>query len=191
MKFFALPMAASALALAACSSEPADDTIIVDETAAVDTMDTAETAPTIVGVAQEDANFSTLVTAINAADLGGTLGGDGPYTVFAPTNSAFEKLPAGTLDTLTMAENREQLSNILTYHVVSGNTMAAALTQAITDGNGSTELTTLSGETLTATLDGENVILTDATGGTATVTMTDVNAANGTIHAIDTVLMPS
>ena len=90
-----------------------------------------------------------------------------------------------------MPENREQLRNILTYHVVSGDMMAAALTQAITDGNGSAELTTLSGETLTATLDGEEVILTDATGGTATVTMTDVDASNGTIHAIDTVLMPS
>ncbi|NTZ42615.1 fasciclin domain-containing protein [Altererythrobacter sp. SALINAS58] len=186
-----MPLVASVLALAACSSEPADDTLVVDDTAAVDTMATADTAPNIVGVAQSDANFSTLVTAINAADLGGTLSGDGPYTVFAPTNAAFEKLPAGTLDTLTMPENREQLSNILTYHVVSGDMMAAALTQAITDGNGSAELTTLSGETLTATLDGENVILTDATGGTATVTMTDVDASNGTIHAIDTVLMPS
>ncbi|WP_206675087.1 fasciclin domain-containing protein [Alteripontixanthobacter muriae] len=191
MKLIAMPLVASVLALAACSSEPADDTLVVDDTAAVDTMATADTAPNIVGVAQSDANFSTLVTAINAADLGGTLSGDGPYTVFAPTNAAFEKLPAGTLDTLTMPENREQLSNILTYHVVSGDMMAAALTQAITDGNGSAELTTLSGETLTATLDGENVILTDATGGTATVTMTDVDASNGTIHAIDTVLMPS
>lgn len=191
MKLIAMPLVASALALAACSSEPAEDTLVVDDTAAVDTMETAETAPDIVGVAQNDANFSTLVTAINAADLGGTLSGDGPYTVFAPTNAAFEKLPAGTLDTLTMPENREQLSNILTYHVVSGDMMAAALTQAITDGNGSAELTTLSGETLTATLDGEEVILTDATGGTATVTMTDVDASNGTIHAIDTVLMPS
>lgn len=191
MKLIAMPLVASALALAACSSEPAEDTLVVDDTAAVDTMETADTAPDIIGVAQTDANFSTLVTAINAADLGGTLSGDGPYTVFAPTNAAFEKLPAGTLDTLTMPENREQLRNILTYHVVSGDMMAAALTQAITDGNGSAELTTLSGETLTATLDGEEVILTDATGGTATVTMTDVDAANGTIHAIDTVLMPS
>ncbi len=191
MKLLALPLAASALALAACSSEPADDTIIVDDTAAVDTMETAGTAPDIVGVAQSDANFSTLVTAIDAADFGGTLSGAGPYTVFAPTNSAFEKLPAGTLDNLTAPENREQLSGILTYHVVSGNMLADALTQAITDGGGSAELTTLNGETLTATLDGEKVILTDATGGTATVTMTDVNAANGTIHAIDTVLMPS
>ena len=191
MKLIAMPLVASALALAACSSEPAEDTLVVDDTAAVDTMETADTAPDIIGVAQSDANFSTLVTAINAADLGGTLSGDGPYTVFAPTNAAFEKLPAGTLDTLTMPENREQLRNILTYHVVSGDMMAAALTQAITDGNGSAELTTLSGETLTATLDGEEVILTDATGGTATVTMTDVDAANGTIHAIDTVLMPS
>lgn len=191
MKLIAMPLVASALALAACSSEPAEDTLVVDDTAAVDTMETADTAPDIIGVAQSDANFSTLVTAINAADLGGTLSGDGPYTVFAPTNAAFEKLPAGTLDTLTMPENREQLRNILTYHVVSGDMMAAALTQAITDGNGSAELTTLSGETLTATLDGEEVILTDATGGTATVTMTDVDASNGTIHAIDTVLMPS
>lgn len=191
MKLIVMPLVASALALAACSSEPAEDTLVVDDTAAVDTMETADTAPDIIGVAQSDANFSTLVTAINAADLGGTLSGDGPYTVFAPTNAAFEKLPAGTLDTLTMPENREQLRNILTYHVVSGDMMAAALTQAITDGNGSAELTTLSGETLTATLDGEEVILTDATGGTATVTMTDVDASNGTIHAIDTVLMPS
>ena len=191
MKLIAMPLVASALALAACSSEPAEDTLVVDDTAAVDTMETADTAPDIIGVAQSDANFSTLVTAINAADLAGTLSGDGPYTVFAPTNAAFEKLPAGTLDTLTMPENREQLRNILTYHVVSGDMMAAALTQAITDGNGSAELTTLSGETLTATLDGEEVILTDATGGTATVTMTDVDASNGTIHAIDTVLMPS
>ena len=180
--------AASALALAACGS-PAEEEMPVDETMADETS-VAEEPGTIVDVAQGNPDFSTLVTAVTAAELGGTLGGEGPYTVFAPTNAAFDKLPDGTLETLTAPEGKEQLTSILTYHVVSGATDAATLTNAIETNDGSYEITTVNGGTLTATLEGGNVILTDAAGGKATVASTDVMASNGIIHGIDTVLMP-
>ena len=189
MKRFSLILAAtSALALAACA-ETADDTVVVEDDVVV--ADPAETG-TLVDVASGNADFSTLVTAVTAADLGATLSGEGPFTVFAPTNDAFGKLPDGTLDELTMPENKEQLSGILTYHVVEGNVDAATLTQAITDaGADGYTITTVGGGTLTATLVDGSVVLTDAAGGTSTVTATDVAASNGTIHVIDTVLMPA
>ncbi len=188
MKRFSLVLAAtSALALAACA-ETADDTVVDDDVVVADTTETG----TLVDVASGNADFSTLVTAVTAADLGGTLSGDGPFTVFAPTNDAFGKLPDGTLDELTMAENKEQLSGILTYHVVEGNVDAATLTQAITDaGDDGYTITTVGGGTLNAKLVDGAVVLTDAAGGTSTVTATDVAASNGTIHVIDTVLMPA
>ena len=190
-KLHILTASAAALALVACA-EPAEDTTMEDDTMMADEMANAEAdmPGTIVVVAQGNPDFSTLVTAVTAADLGETLSGGGPFTVFAPTNAAFDALPAGTLETLT-TEDTEQLGSILTYHVVSGEVMAADLTAAIESaGEGGYTIETVNGGTLTATVDGGNVILTDAQGNTATVTATDVDASNGVIHVIDTVLMP-
>ncbi|MBL4718916.1 MAG: fasciclin domain-containing protein [Erythrobacter sp.] len=181
---------AASLAIAACAEEPAE-TAAYEDTATADQMANAEAeAGTVVEVAQDDETFSTLVSAVTAAGLGETLSGDGPFTVFAPTNDAFAKIPEATLTELT-TNDTETLGNILTYHVVEGNVDAATLTQAITDaGDAGYTITTVNGGTLTATVVDGNVVLTDAAGGTATVTATDVAASNGVIHVIDTVLMP-
>jgi len=186
---------AASLAIVACAEEPADTTAM-DEAALADQTvnDDAMMGETrnIVEVAQSNPDFSTLVSAVTTANLGDTLSGEGPYTVFAPTNAAFEKIPQATRDELMSEAGREDLTNILTYHVVEGETSAAALTAAIeAAGADGYELTTVNGATLTATMDGGNVILTDAAGNTATVTATDVDASNGVVHAIDTVLMPA
>ena len=189
--FHFLTASAAALALAACG-EPAEDTAMEEDTMMADEMANAEatTPGTIVEVAQGNPDFSTLVSAVTAADLGETLSGEGPYTVFAPTNAAFDALPEGTVETLT-TDDTEQLGNILTYHVVPSEVMAADLTSAIESaGEGGYTIETVNGGTLTAMLDGGNVVLTDAQGNTATVTSTDVDASNGVIHVIDTVLMP-
>ena len=182
---------AASLAIAACAEEPVEDTATADTALADQEANDTATTGTIVDVAGGNADFSTLVQAVTAAELGETLSGEGPYTVFAPTNAAFDKLPDGTLETLTSAEGKEDLTNILTYHVVEGRTDAATLTAAI-EGAGEEGYTinTVGGGTLTARLVDGNVVLTDAAGGTSTVTQTDVDASNGLIHAIDTVLMP-
>ncbi len=119
-----------------------------------------------------------------------TLSGKGPFTVFAPTNAAFEKLTAGTVETLVKPENKKKLTGILTYHVVAGKMTSADLAQAIKSGNGSASLKTVNGEKLTAKMAGDSIELTDAKGGTATVTIADVMQSNGVIHVIDTVEMP-
>lgn len=186
-----LTASAAALALAACG-EPAEDTTMDDDTMMADEMANAEaTMPgTIVEVAQGNPDFSTLVSAVTAAELNETLSGDGPYTVFAPTNAAFDALPAGTVESLT-TEDTDQLGNILTYHVVSGEVMAADLVAAIESaGADGYMIETVNGGTLTAMMEGGNVMLRDAQGNTATVSATDVDASNGVIHVIDTVLMP-
>ncbi|WP_224483685.1 fasciclin domain-containing protein [Robertkochia aurantiaca] len=146
--------------------------------------------PTIVGVAAGNDNFSTLVTAVKAAGLVETLNSEGPFTVFAPTNDAFNKLPAGTLDDLVKPENKDKLTSILTYHVVSGEFMASDVLDAINSNNGKFTITTVQGDQLTASIENGNVILTDANGNSSTVIMTDVDASNGVIHAIDQVVMP-
>lgn len=187
MKKISLMLAtAAAISLAACAEEAVDTT--ADESAIADTM-TAEVG-TIVDVASNNPDFATLVAAVTAADLGATLSGAGPFTVFAPTEAAFAKLPEGAVADLVKPENKETLSGILTYHVVAGNVSAEALTKMIADNGGTAELTTVNGATLTASIDGGNVVLTDAAGGTATVTAADVPASNGVIHVIDTVVMP-
>ena len=135
-------------------------------------------------------DHTTLVAAVKAAGLVETLSGPGPFTVFAPTNKAFDKLPKGTVETLVKPESKETLTKILTYHVVSGKMSAADLMKAIADGGGKATLTTVQGGTLTATQKGKKIELTDAKGGTSTVTIADVNQSNGVIHVIDTVLMP-
>ena len=181
---------AASLAIAACS-DPVEETAPAEDTAMADQManDTAA-AGTIVEVAQGNPDFSTLVSAVTAANLGETLSGDGPYTVFAPTNDAFGKIPEATLTELT-TNDTETVGSILTYHVVQGNVDAATLTKAIEDaGEAGYTITTVNGGTLTAKVVDGNVVLTDAAGGTSTVTATDVAASNGVIHVIDTVLMP-
>lgn len=134
---------------------------------------------------------TTLVAAVRAAGLVETLKGTGPFTVFAPTNAAFEKLPAGTVETLVRPESREMLRGILTYHVVSGALNSRAIAQQIRAGNGSARLTTVAGGTLTATMDGRTLVLTDEKGGRSRVEIADVYQSNGIIHSIDTVLMPN
>ncbi len=165
------------------SEEAADTTMTAAITETVAT-------PTIVGVASSNENFSTLVAAVTAAGLAETLGGEGPFTVFAPTNDAFAKLPAGTVDDLLKPENKEKLSSILTYHVVSGKFDAATVIEAINTNNGKYTVTTVQGGSLDLSLKDGNVMLTDANGGTATVVIPDVAASNGVIHAVDTVVMP-
>ncbi|MDQ6623946.1 MAG: fasciclin domain-containing protein [Verrucomicrobiota bacterium] len=144
----------------------------------------------IVENASKSKDHTTLVAAVKAAGLVQTLEGKGPFTVFAPTNEAFEKLPAGTVDTLLKPENKKKLTGILTYHVVAGKMTAADLGKAIKAGNGSASLKTVNGEKLTAKMDGDDIVLTDAKGGTAKVTIANVMQSNGVIHVIDTVLMP-
>ena len=144
----------------------------------------------VVDIAISSKDHTTLVAAVKAADLVGTLKGAGPFTVFAPTNAAFDKLPKGTVDGLLKPESKKALSGILTYHVVAGNLDAAAVVAAIKKGNGKAEVTTVNGAKLTASLKGDKVILTDAKGGISTVTATDLKGSNGVIHVIDTVLMP-
>ncbi|WP_339921008.1 fasciclin domain-containing protein [uncultured Flavobacterium sp.] len=166
------------------STEMADSTVVaMDTTAVVET-------PNIVGVAAGNADFSTLVTAVTAAGLVETLSGDGPFTVFAPNNAAFAKLPAGTVDSLLKPENLDKLKAVLTYHVVSGKFDAATVIDAINKNNGKYSVTTVQGGTIVLSLKDGKVMLTDANGGTATVILADVAASNGVIHAIDTVVMP-
>ncbi len=144
----------------------------------------------IVENASKSKDHTTLVAAVKAAGLVETLSGKGPFTVFAPTNAAFEKLPAGTVDTLVKPENKKKLTGILTYHVVAGKMTAATLVEEIKAGKGTASLKTVNGEKLTAKMSGESVELTDSKGGTSTVTIADVMQSNGVIHVIDSVLMP-
>lgn len=146
--------------------------------------------PTIVGVAVANENFTTLVAAVKAAGLVETLNGKGPFTVFAPLNSAFEKLPEGTVAGLLKPGNKKSLAELLTYHVVAGEFKAADVLKAIKDNKGSFKITTVQGGTLTATLNDGGVVLSDEKGNTSKVVLTDVAASNGVIHAIDSVVMP-
>jgi len=145
----------------------------------------------IVDNAVNSKDHTTLVAAVKAAGLVETLKGAGPFTVFAPTNAAFDKLPAGTVDNLVKPASKAQLTKILTYHVVLGKHSAAEIMEAIEEGDGKATFKTVEGSTLTATQSGSNVVITDEKGGKSTVTIADVNQSNGVIHVIDTVLMPS
>ncbi|MFC4213266.1 fasciclin domain-containing protein [Pedobacter lithocola] len=144
----------------------------------------------IVDNAVNSKDHTTLVAAVKAAGLVETLKSAGPFTVFAPTNEAFAKLPAGTVETLVKPENKATLTKILTYHVVAGKMDSKAIAKAIKAGGGKAELTTVEGEKLSAHMMGNKLMLTDAKGGMSTVTIADVNQSNGVIHVIDTVLMP-
>jgi uncharacterized surface protein with fasciclin (FAS1) repeats len=145
---------------------------------------------TIVDNAVNSKDHTTLVAAVKAAGLVETLQSDGPFTVFAPVNNAFDKLPAGTVETLLKPENKGALAGVLTYHVLSGKFDAASIVKAIKAGKGKAEFTTVAGGKLTASLKGKSVVITDAKGGTSMVTISDVNQSNGVIHVIDTVLLP-
>jgi uncharacterized surface protein with fasciclin (FAS1) repeats len=144
----------------------------------------------IVDAAVASPAHRTLVAAVKAADLVDTLASKGPFTVFAPTDSAFGKLPAGTVDTLLQPANREQLRSVLTYHVVPGKVTAAKLTEMIRSSGGQATLTTVQGGTLTARIADGGVALTDGRGGTATVTQADLVQSNGIIHVTDAVSLP-
>ncbi|WP_430444495.1 fasciclin domain-containing protein [Sphingorhabdus contaminans] len=187
----------SALSLAACSNEtPADpvaaDTEIVQDETAGDTM--VAQAPvgdqTIVGLAQNNPQASTLVSALTAAGLVETLNGAGPFTVFAPSNDAFAKVDKATLDGLMKPESKGKLGDILKYHVVSGNLKSGDIAQLITAAKGMASIKTLNGGSLKASMDGDKIILTDAKGNKSTVTAPDMIGSNGTIHVVDTVVMP-
>jgi len=145
----------------------------------------------IIAAASASPDFKTLVTAIRAAKLSDTLASKGPFTVFAPTNAAFGKLPAGTVETLLKPENRDQLAKVLTYHVLSGRYTAAAILQAINNGGGQATLTTVEGSPITAKLQDGKVVLVDENNRTAVVTKTDLLQNNGVIHVIDTVVLPN
>lgn len=145
----------------------------------------------IIDNAVNSKDHTTLVAAVKAAGLVDTLKGKGPFTVFAPTNEAFAALPAGTVDTLLMPENKEMLAKILKYHVVAGKMDSKAIMKAIKKGNGKAMLKTVSGGTLTASMNGNDLILTDEKGGMSKVTIADVRQSNGVIHVVDTVLMPN
>jgi uncharacterized surface protein with fasciclin (FAS1) repeats len=144
----------------------------------------------VVDIAISSPDHTTLVAAVKAADLVATLKGAGPFTVFAPTNAAFDKLPAGTVTTLLKPENKAQLTKLLTYHVVAGNLDAAAVIAAINAGKGKAVVTTVSGGKLTATLEKDKVKLTDESGKTAYVVAADLKGSNGVVHVIDGVLLP-
>lgn len=162
----------------------------IDSTEVITAEPAMEAPMTIVDVAAGNADFSTLVAAVKAADLAGTLSSEGPFTVFAPTNAAFDKLPAGTVEGLLKPENMEKLKGLLTYHVVAGKFDAAAVTAAITEGKGKYTVTTVQGGKIDLTMKDGKVMLTDANGKMSTVVMADVAASNGVIHAIDAVVMP-
>jgi uncharacterized surface protein with fasciclin (FAS1) repeats len=148
-------------------------------------------AQNIVENAVNSEDHTTLVAAVKAADLVDALQGDGPMTVFAPVNDAFENLPEGTVETLLLEENKAMLQGVLTYHVVAGKYDFDAISMMIKENGGSAELTTLSGGTLTATMNGaRNITVADENGNTANISVYDVYQSNGVIHVIDSVLLP-
>ena len=144
----------------------------------------------IVENAVNSKDHTTLVAAVKAAGLVETLQGDGPFTVFAPVNSAFAKLPAGTVETLLKAENKQKLTTILTYHVVAGKWDSKSIAKMIKDGNGTAEVKTVAGGKLWIMMDGKDIVLKDENGGKAKVTIKDVYQKNGVIHVIDSVVLP-
>jgi uncharacterized surface protein with fasciclin (FAS1) repeats len=181
---FGAALIALAAGLAPAAAAPmAAKTVMVGGAAMYPTRD-------IVDNAVNSKDHTTLVAAVKAAGLVDTLKSAGPFTVFAPTNAAFAKLPAGTVETLLKPENRGTLATVLTYHVVAGKMNARDLAAAIKAGGGKATLTTVQGGTLTASMMGKTLMLTDAKGGMSHVTIGDVNQSNGVIHVVDAVLLP-
>jgi uncharacterized surface protein with fasciclin (FAS1) repeats len=189
-KRFSLIAAAAALALSAGAAAPLSTASMAESTV---TVGGAPMYPSknIIQNAVNSKDHTTLVAAVKAAGLVDTLSGPGPFTVFAPTNEAFAKLPAGTVETLVKPENKATLTKILTYHVVPGRMTAANLMKAVKDGEGEAKLKTVSGDWLIVKQAGPGKLsITDAKGGVAMVTIADVLQSNGVIHVIDTVLLP-
>lgn len=182
--FAALAATALAPAFATPALASAETTVMVGGAPMLPTR-------TIVENAVNSADHTTLVAAVKAAGLVDTLNSAGPFTVFAPTNAAFAKLPAGTVDTLLKPENKASLAKVLTYHVVAGRVAASDLVGQIKAGGGSARLTTVAGGVLTASLMGSTVMLTDEKGGMAHVTQADVLQKNGVIHVTDAVSLPN
>ncbi|WP_164118106.1 fasciclin domain-containing protein [Sphingorhabdus sp. Alg239-R122] len=163
------------------SDAVAEDVMPVDDTA---------TGTSLVDVAQGNPDFSTLVQAMTAAGLGETLSGEDEFTMFAPNNAAFDKVGSEALTELMKEENRDKLTGILNYHVIPGRMKAADLIKMIEDGGGRASMTTVQGGDIGVSLDSDRVTLRGADGAISTVILTDVDASNGVIHAIDTVVMP-
>jgi len=176
--------AASVLTLAACDSKTNDPAAPKSEAA----RDAAGDKTIAAGLGSDDSKFTD---AAKAAGLDATLAGPGPYTVLVPTNAAFDKLPAGALDTMMKPEARPQLTKVLTGHILPGEILAADIGKAIDAGKGRATLATFGGGTLTATRDGDMIVLTDKAGGKAIVSASDDRRSNGVVHHIDGVLMPS
>jgi uncharacterized surface protein with fasciclin (FAS1) repeats len=151
----------------------------------------AAMASTVVDIAVGSPNHKTLVAAVQAAGLVETLQGNGPFTVFAPTDAAFAKLPAGTVESLVKPENKPTLTKVLTYHVVAGNVSAADLTALIRKGKGKAVVTTVAGQKLTARLHGKSIMITDSQGRKAMVTAANLKAGNGVVHVVDGVFLPA
>lgn len=207
MKFRTLLLGAAAAALAAaCTSTAATETTLAAAPAEAEapppvaepieasvTVGGAEMYPSknIVENAVNSADHTTLVAAVVAAGLAETLSSPGPFTVFAPVNDAFAALPAGTVDTLLLPENKDTLTKVLTAHVVAGDLKAADLIALAAANGGTATLTTVSGDTLTFAVEGGAAIVTDESGGKATVTIADVDQSNGVIHVVDKVLLPN
>ena len=182
--FSILLLAVAALTISAATASAQDNNPMVGGAPMYRTKD-------IVDNAVNSADHTTLVAAVKAAGLVETLKSRGPFTVFAPTNAAFDKLPSGTVETLLKPENKAMLSKVLTYHVVAGRYDAKKIMQLIKKGGGVATLRTVSGGTLTARMSGMNgITLTDEQGGSSNVTTADVYQSNGVIHVVDTVLMP-
>ncbi len=179
-KFFSVALLAFVLSAGSCFAQK---TVMVGGAAMYPTKNIIENA-----VNSKD--HTTLVAAVKAAGLVETLQGKGPFTVFAPTNAAFNKLPKGTVETLLKPENKKMLQNILTYHVVAGKMSSADIAKAIKAGKGKATLNTVSGGTLTARMKGKKLYITDENGKSAKVTIADVNQSNGVIHVIDAVVTP-
>ena len=150
----------------------------------------AQSQPNIVAAAQGTGVHNTLVAAVQAAGLVDTLSSPGPFTIFAPTDTAFAKLPAGTVETLVKPENKGTLTNILTYHAVAGNVSSRDLVKLINAHRGAATIETIAGEKLTARLSGDKIVITDAAGRAIAVTQADVNVSNGVIHVTDGVFLP-
>ena len=206
-----LMIAAAAMTMTACSKKPAegDNSMMADNSAMMDNEKMGDAgamaggempmvggapmdpANDVVTNASKAGNLKTLVAAVGAAGLVDTLKGAGPFTVFAPDDDAFKKLPEGTVETLVKPENKAKLAGILTYHVVAGKMDTAELSKAIEAGGGKAKLKTVAGGSLTASKEGDSIVLTDATGRKATVSQADVYQSNGVAHVIDTVLLPS
>ncbi|TPG18594.1 fasciclin domain-containing protein [Sphingomonas koreensis] len=203
MSFAKSPLIAlvAAVALAGCATGPDGGPVAGDDAGASRPVKAAAGDPsiggammyadrTIVANASEAPNLTTLVKAIQASDLAATLSGPGPYTVFAPTNAAFDRLAPGTVETLLKPENKASLIKLLSYHVVAGVMSGAQLRARIAAGGGTTTLTTLEGDTLTATLTGAAVTLTDVNGNKSYVETADVRQSNGVVHVVNGVLIP-